>query len=136
MFLGAHCAYGQAGLRRRLIVRLHKILHTLGLAADLGPQCLFPTEVLKALVDELQAYLALVPGYAPRTAAFARVDADRKLSQVFYLPCCFLQQWEEEGDHHGHDWQDSADASPRQEDEAGDIEGHGPVEEHGGQVAG
>lgn len=72
VFLGAHCAYGQAGLRRRLIVRLHKILHTLGLAADLGPQCLFPTEVLKALVDELQAYLALVPGYAPRTAAFAR----------------------------------------------------------------
>ncbi|WP_314972401.1 hypothetical protein [Comamonas testosteroni] len=63
-------------------------------------------------------------------------DADPKLSQVFYLPCCFLRQWEEEGDHHGHDWQDSADASPRQEDEAGDIEGHGPVEEHGGQVAG
>lgn len=29
VFLGAHCAYGQAGLRRRLIVRLHKILHTL-----------------------------------------------------------------------------------------------------------
>ncbi len=29
VFLGAHGAYGQAGLRRRLIVRLHKILHTL-----------------------------------------------------------------------------------------------------------
>ncbi|WP_216360985.1 hypothetical protein, partial [Comamonas thiooxydans] len=29
VFLGAHCAYGQSGLRRRLIVRLHKILHTL-----------------------------------------------------------------------------------------------------------
>ncbi|WP_233495146.1 hypothetical protein, partial [Paenacidovorax caeni] len=29
VFLGAHCAYGQAGLRRRWIVRLHKILHTL-----------------------------------------------------------------------------------------------------------
>ena len=33
MFLGAHCAYGQAGLRRRWIVRLHKILHTLALRA-------------------------------------------------------------------------------------------------------
>lgn len=52
-----------AGCRRQI---------ELGLAADLGPQCLFPTEVLKALVDELQAYLALVPGYAPRTAAIAR----------------------------------------------------------------
>ncbi|MGJ7467712.1 hypothetical protein, partial [Comamonas thiooxydans] len=31
VFLGAHCAYGQSGLRRRLIVRLHKILHTLNL---------------------------------------------------------------------------------------------------------
>ncbi len=29
VFLGAHCAYGLAGLRRRWIVRLHKILHTL-----------------------------------------------------------------------------------------------------------
>src|SRR5690606_30101530 len=29
VFLGVHCAYGQAGLRRRWIVRLHKILHTL-----------------------------------------------------------------------------------------------------------
>jgi len=29
VFLGAHCVYGQAGLRRRWIVRLHKILHTL-----------------------------------------------------------------------------------------------------------
>ncbi|WP_362919527.1 hypothetical protein, partial [Comamonas thiooxydans] len=33
VFLGAHCAYGQSGLRRRLIVRLHKILHTLALQA-------------------------------------------------------------------------------------------------------
>jgi len=40
------------------------------------------------------------------------------LSQVFYLPCCFLQQGTEEGDHHGHDWQDKADAPPGQEDEA------------------
>ena len=29
VFLGAHCACGQAGLRRRWIVRLHKILYTL-----------------------------------------------------------------------------------------------------------
>ncbi|WP_222864890.1 hypothetical protein, partial [Comamonas sp. Z1] len=33
VFLGAHCAYGQSGLRRRLIVRLHKILHTLPLTS-------------------------------------------------------------------------------------------------------
>jgi transposase len=50
---------------------------------------------------------------------------------VFYLPCCFLQQGNEEGDHLGHDWQDSADAPSGQEDEAGDCEGHRPVEEHG-----
>lgn len=29
VFLGAYCAYGQAGLRRRWLGRLHKILHTL-----------------------------------------------------------------------------------------------------------
>ena len=29
VFLGVHCVYGQPGLRRRWIVRLHKILHTL-----------------------------------------------------------------------------------------------------------
>ena len=29
VFLGVHCACGQAGLRRLLIGRLHKILHTL-----------------------------------------------------------------------------------------------------------
>lgn len=55
-----------AGYRRQI---------ELGLAADLGSQCLFPPEVLKALVDELQAYLALVPGYDPRTAAFARAGS-------------------------------------------------------------
>ena len=40
------------------------------------------------------------------------------------------------GDHHGHDWQDQADAPPRQEDEEADIEGDGAIEEHGGQVVG
>ena len=60
-------------------------------------------------------------------------DADPKLSQVFYLPCCFLQQGAEEGDHHGHDWQDQADAPPRQEDEEADIERDGAIEEHGVQ---
>ncbi|WP_216594977.1 hypothetical protein, partial [Comamonas testosteroni] len=29
VFLGVHSVYGQAGLRRLLIGRLHKILHTL-----------------------------------------------------------------------------------------------------------
>ncbi|MDR3066239.1 MAG: hypothetical protein LBV05_12120, partial [Comamonas sp.] len=43
VFLGAHCAYGQAGLRRRLIVRLHKILHTLD-SSDLALRCLFPSD--------------------------------------------------------------------------------------------
>lgn len=55
-----------AGYRRQI---------ELGLAADLGPHCLFPPEVLKALVEELQAYLALVPGYDPRIAAFARAES-------------------------------------------------------------
>ena len=54
-----------AGYRRQI---------ELGLAADLGPQCLFPPEVLTALADELQAYLALVPGFDPRTAVFARAN--------------------------------------------------------------
>ena len=55
-----------AGYRRQI---------ELGLAADLGPQCLFPSDVLKALADELQAYLALVPGYDPRIAAFSRATS-------------------------------------------------------------
>jgi hypothetical protein len=62
------------------------------------------------------------------------VDADRKLSRVFYLACCFLQQGNEEGDHHRHDWQGQADAPPRQECGERDREGHGPIEEYGGQV--
>jgi hypothetical protein len=33
VFLGAHGVYGQAGLRRQWIVRLHKILHTLNWSA-------------------------------------------------------------------------------------------------------
>ena len=55
---------------------------------------------------------------------------------MFYLPCCFLQQGAEEGDHHGHDWQDQADAPLRQEDEEADIERDGAIEEHGVQVVG
>jgi len=43
-----------------------------------------------------------------------------------------LQQWDEEGSHHGHDWQDKANAPPGQEGEEGDVEDDAPVEEHGG----
>ena len=38
VFLGAHCACGQAGLRRRWIDRLHKNLHTLFLMALMHPR--------------------------------------------------------------------------------------------------
>jgi|GEM_PF-6495365 len=52
-----------AGYRRQI---------ELGLAVDLGPQCLFPAQVLGQIADELQAYLGLVPGYAPDVQAFDR----------------------------------------------------------------
>jgi len=37
-------------------------------------------------------------------------------------------------DHHGHDWQGLADATPREEVGAGDRQGDEPGEEHGAQV--
>ena len=36
------------------------------------------------------------------------VVADRKLSQVNNLLCCFFVQQRTKSDHHGHDWQDPA----------------------------
>ncbi|WP_231499268.1 hypothetical protein, partial [Comamonas aquatica] len=47
VFLGAHCAYGQAGLRRRLIVRLHKILHTLRAVQSLPHHTAWISAVLR-----------------------------------------------------------------------------------------
>lgn len=52
-----------AGYRRQI---------ELGLAVDLGPQCLFPPNVLSALADELYSYLELVPGYNTGVATFER----------------------------------------------------------------
>ncbi|KAF1004097.1 MAG: hypothetical protein GAK28_04261 [Luteibacter sp.] len=52
-----------AGYRRQI---------ELGLAADLGPGCLFPPSVLNAIADELESYLGLVPGYDPGSAVFVR----------------------------------------------------------------
>lgn len=52
-----------AGYRRQI---------ELGLAADLGPGCLFPPDVLTMLADELASYLPLVPGYDPAAAVFLR----------------------------------------------------------------
>lgn len=47
----------------------------LGVKADLGPGCLFPPEVLTAIADELEAYLALVPGWDTRAAPFVRATS-------------------------------------------------------------
>lgn len=52
-----------AGYRRQI---------ELGLAVDLGPQCLFPPDVLRGLADEIGSYLHLVPGYDASAATFAR----------------------------------------------------------------
>ncbi len=51
----------------------------LGLAAELGPGCLFPPEVLNAIADELEAYLDLVPGFAPDTPVIARATSTLEL---------------------------------------------------------
>lgn len=52
-----------AGYRRQI---------ELGLAADLGPGCLFPPNVLTAIADELESYLHLVPGYRLDAPVFKR----------------------------------------------------------------
>lgn len=52
-----------AGYRRQI---------ELGLAADLGPGCLFSPEVLTGIADELDSYLHLVPGYDPAVPVFTR----------------------------------------------------------------
>lgn len=52
-----------AGYRRQI---------ELGLAADLGTDCLLPHDVLVELADELESYLELVPGHSTAIPAFAR----------------------------------------------------------------
>ena len=52
-----------AGYRRQI---------ELGLAADLGTGCLFSSEVLNQIADELASYFLLVPGFDPDSAVFAR----------------------------------------------------------------
>jgi hypothetical protein len=52
-----------AGYRRQI---------ELGLAADLGPGCLFPRDVLDAIADELHSYLRLVPGFDAGASVFTR----------------------------------------------------------------
>ncbi|MGV9736794.1 hypothetical protein ACWDT5_22165 [Rhodococcus aetherivorans] len=53
----------------------------MALAADLGPRCLFPANVLQSLADELQSYLELVPGLTgdvpARQRAVALIDEFR-----------------------------------------------------------
>ncbi|MBR8034482.1 hypothetical protein [Burkholderia vietnamiensis] len=59
-----------AGYRRQI---------ELGLAADLGPGCLFPPQVLGEIADELESYLTLVPGYDGGAAVFTRAANTLKL---------------------------------------------------------
>ncbi len=59
-----------AGYRRQI---------ELGLAADLGPGCLFPPDVLYEIADELESYLRLVPGYDAGAAVFTRALSTLRL---------------------------------------------------------
>lgn len=59
-----------AGYRRQI---------ELGLAADLGPQCLFPPNVLEGIADELDTYLYLVPGFDANTPVFKRAKSTLQL---------------------------------------------------------
>lgn len=59
-----------AGYRRQI---------ELGLSADLGPGCLFPSDVLKKLAAELESYLHLVPGYNREAAVFKRAASTLKM---------------------------------------------------------
>jgi hypothetical protein len=54
-----------AGYRRQI---------ELGLAADLGSNCLFPQKVLRGIGSELASYLELVPGYNANAPVFARAS--------------------------------------------------------------
>ena len=61
MFLGVHCAYGQAGLCRRWIVRLHKILHTLRAhLSEKFPRFVYHDGVLESLDDRKKENLLTV----------------------------------------------------------------------------
>ena len=55
-----------AGYRRQI---------ELALAVDLGKNCLFPTEVLSALADELDSYFELIPGYNTNIASINRAQS-------------------------------------------------------------
>ncbi|MDE1556255.1 MULTISPECIES: hypothetical protein, partial [Comamonas] len=56
VFLGVHSVYGQAGLRRLLIGRLHKILHTLhSRAARTNAQALVSGEATLLHMDACPA---------------------------------------------------------------------------------
>lgn len=55
-----------AGYRRQI---------ELGLAVDLGPGCLFPSDVLSAIAGELESYLRLVPGYDASLEVFKRAGS-------------------------------------------------------------
>ena len=68
MLLGCHGVYGQAGLRLRWIVRLHKILHTLKGAANCSAFCLVKIFTLSGRYS-----LALKPEIF--TASFQRLDS-------------------------------------------------------------
>lgn len=54
-----------AGYRRQI---------ELGLAADLGSDCLFSQDVLRGIQRELASYLQLVPGYNATSPVFARAS--------------------------------------------------------------
>lgn len=54
-----------AGYRRQI---------ELGLAVDLGENCLFPVEVLQGIHLELESYLPLVPGYQASLSIFDRAN--------------------------------------------------------------
>lgn len=59
-----------AGYRRQI---------ELGLAADLGSNCLLPQDALRGIADELASYLKLVPGYNNTLPVFIRANETLKM---------------------------------------------------------
>ncbi|WP_291597220.1 hypothetical protein, partial [Comamonas sp.] len=94
VFLGAHCAYGQAGLRRRLIVRLHKILHTLWFHQK-SRRCLSKSTFPSSIAVIRSVRLLVQPFSAAIFLAFLIVDESAAISAWRMDRCvlCALGPW-------------------------------------------
>jgi hypothetical protein len=76
-----------AGYRRQI---------ELGLAADLGPNCLFPKGVLRGIERELASYLELVPGYNANTPVFVRASETLEMFGKQAINHALSERWQVE----------------------------------------